>query len=90
MDSRAGRGYHAFMRIASGKVVGGKVVLDGAVPEDGVRVTVLVPDDGDTFALTREEKADLLARIEEADRDALLDAADVLDGLGRDGLSRRG
>ena len=51
------------MKIATGKVVGGKVVIDGALLEEGASVTVLARDDESGFTLSAEEEADLLLSL---------------------------
>ena len=43
------------MRIATGKVVGGKLELDGDSLEEGATVTVLVPEPDETFELKAVE-----------------------------------
>ena len=66
------------MKIATGKVVGGKVVLEGAAFEEGTSVTVLARDEEDAVSLTPEEEAELLLAIAEADRGELVSAEEVL------------
>ena len=66
------------MRIASGKVVSGKVEVDGDPLEEGCRVTVLVRDDEETFELSAELESELLASIQEADSGAVVDGSTVL------------
>jgi len=73
------------MRFATGKVVGGKVVLEGEPFEDGITVAVIATDDSETFELTPEQEAELLESIAEADRGELVDAAVVLRNLQRRG-----
>jgi len=71
------------MKIATGKVVGGKVVVDGAPLEEGASVTVLARDDESGFILSAEEEADLLLSIAEADRGETVSAEEVLEKLAR-------
>jgi phosphoribosyl-ATP pyrophosphohydrolase len=71
------------MKVATGKVVGGKVVLEGVSLEEGASVTVLAKDDEDSFALTPEQEADLLLSIAEADRGETVSAEEVLARLAR-------
>jgi hypothetical protein len=68
------------MKVIKGKVVSGKVVVEGSLPE-GATVTVLAPE-GDVFTLTPDEESALLAAISEADRGAAVDAEAVLRELG--------
>lgn len=56
------------MRIATGKVVDGRVELDGQLPE-GTDVTVLALDDGDgIFAAAAETEEMLLQALEQCRR----------------------
>ncbi len=56
------------MRIATGKVVGGKIVVEGAPLDECATVTVLAQESGETFDVSAEQEAELLAAIGEADR----------------------
>ena len=71
------------MKVATGKVVGGKVVLEGVSLEEGASVTVLAKDDEVGFALTPEQEEDLLLSIAEADRGETVSAEEVLARLAR-------
>jgi hypothetical protein len=66
------------MRMATGKVVEGKVVVEGAPFDEGAIVTVLARDADETFDLTHEQSDELLAAIAELDRGESVDAADLL------------
>ena len=55
------------MRIAPGKVVDGRVELDGELPE-GASVTVLAPDDDETFDADPETEKILLDAIAQCRR----------------------
>ena len=66
------------MKIATGKVVGGKVVLEGAAFDEGTSVTVLTREVEGGVALTPEEEAELLLAIAEADRGEMVSAEVVL------------
>jgi hypothetical protein len=69
------------MRVATGKIVAGKVVLEGEPFEEGATVTVIAADDSESFELTPEQEADLLEAIAEIDRGKFVDGADFLRGL---------
>ena len=56
------------MRITTGIVRRGTVELDEKDVPEGTTVTVLVPERGDTFEVTPEEKAKLLAAMREVER----------------------
>ena len=74
------------MKITTGKVVGGKVVLEGVTLKEGASVTVLTRDDEGGFTLTPEEEAELLLSIAEADRGETVSTEEVLAKLAaRDG-----
>jgi redox-sensitive bicupin YhaK (pirin superfamily) len=69
------------MKIATGKVVGGKVVVEGVTLEEGSSVTVLAKDDETGVTLTPEEEAEVLLAIAEADRGETVSAEEVLKRL---------
>jgi hypothetical protein len=71
------------MKVATGKVIDGKVVLEGAPFEEGASVTVLAREDAAGFTLTAEEEAELLLSIAEADRGEMVAAEEVLARLAR-------
>jgi hypothetical protein len=71
------------MKMATGKVVGGKVVLEGVSLEEGTSVTVLAKDEEGGFDLTPEQEAELLLSIAEADRGKTVSAEEVLGKLAR-------
>ena len=68
------------MRITKGKVVDGRVIVEGESLIEGSTVTILVCDQR-TFTLTGEDEAALLEAIAEADRGELLDAEGVFKKL---------
>ncbi|MBA3505211.1 MAG: hypothetical protein H0T80_05450 [Betaproteobacteria bacterium] len=71
------------MKLATGKVVGGKVVLEGVSLQEGTSVTVLAKDDEGGFELTPEQRGDLLLSIAQADRGETVSAEEVLAQLAR-------
>ena len=71
------------MKMATGKVVGGKVVLEGVSLAEGTSVTVLAKDEEGGFDLTPEQEAELLLSIAEADRGETVSAKEVLAKLAR-------
>jgi len=70
------------MKIATGKVIDGKVVLEGATFAEGASVTVLARDEEEGVTLTPEE-AELLLSLAEADRGEMVSAEEVLAKLAR-------
>ena len=71
------------MKIATGKVIEGKVVLEGVTLEEGSFVTVLARDEDGGVTLTPEEEAEMLLAIAEADRGETVSAEEVLAKLAR-------
>lgn len=71
------------MKIATGKVIDGKVVLEGVTFEEGSSVTVLARDEEGGITVTPEEEAELLLAIAEADRGETVSAEEVLAKLAR-------
>jgi len=56
------------MRVATGRVVGGKVVLEGEPLAEGSVVTVVAREDDETFEVSLVEERALLEAIAQADR----------------------
>ncbi len=73
------------MRIAIGKVISGKVVLDGSVIADGTNVYVLTRDAAEVPALSADELAELEAGIAEADLGDMISGDDFFKHLRRHG-----
>jgi len=69
------------MRVATGKVEKGRVVVEGEPLEEGAIVTVLAPEAGETFSLDLADEDELVARLAEADRGDLVDGSVVLKSL---------
>ena len=65
------------MRVTSGKVVSGQVVIEEPLP-DGAVVTVLARDPDESFELDPAAEAELLLSLAEADRGELIPAEEVL------------
>ena len=70
------------MKIATGKVIGGKIVVEGISLPEGASVTVLAKDDSAVVALTPEQEAELLESIAEANRGETVGADEVLRSVG--------
>ena len=56
------------MRVATGRIVEGKVVVEGEPWAEGSVVTVMARDDEQTFEVSADEEQALLEAIAEADR----------------------
>ena len=55
------------MQLATGTVIGGKVVFEGEPLAEGAVVTILAREADETFEVPPELEAELLASIAEAD-----------------------
>jgi hypothetical protein len=71
-ETRDGGGKMDSMRIASGKVVRGRVELDAELPE-GTSVTVIAPDDDGTFTADPATEQMLLESIAQCDQGRTVD-----------------
>jgi hypothetical protein len=70
------------MQIASGKVVDGRVELDGELPE-GASVTVLAREGDETFDVDPETEQMLLAAIAQCERGDTIPLTQLLGELRR-------
>jgi hypothetical protein len=73
------------MKVATGTVIDGKVVVEGESLAEGTKVTVVLREDEESFDLTPEEEAELLASIAEIERGEYLTAEELLKRLRRFG-----
>jgi hypothetical protein len=71
------------MRIATGKVIEGRIQIEGEPLEEGATVTVLVPEGSERFELTPDEAAELDESLREVARGEFLDSASLLRELRR-------
>jgi hypothetical protein len=69
------------MKIATGTVVSGKIIVDGLPFPEGSIVTVLAPEEGESFELGADDEAALLAAIAEADRGEMIEGKQFLRDL---------
>ena len=69
------------MVITSGKVVAGKIIVDGEPLPDGTVVTVLSREDDETFTLDPAAEAELLESMAEGDRGETVPVEEVLRAL---------
>jgi hypothetical protein len=74
------RCYNGSMRVASGKVVDGRVELDAELPE-GATVTVLALEGDGTFEADAETERMLLEAIAQADRGQTTPLTELLSEL---------
>jgi hypothetical protein len=71
------------MQLATGTVIGGKVIVEVASLPDGTVVTILAREMDETFEVPPELEAELAASIAEADRGEAISAAELLERLRR-------
>ena len=71
------------MLITTGKVLGGTIKVDDQTLPEGAIVTVLAPEGDETFELSPNEEAKLLAAIGEAERGETASAWQVLQQIRR-------
>ena len=69
------------MKITTGTVVQGHIVVEGQPFSEGEKVTILGHDDQTPFRVTAEEKRLLLESIAQADRGEFVDDDDLLTEL---------
>ena len=55
------------MLITTGRVTGGSIELESDSLPEGLRVTILAPEDGETFELSPEDEVKLLEAMAEAE-----------------------
>lgn len=71
------------MQVATGKVIAGKVVVEGLTLTEGAVVTVLTQEAEAAVYLAADEEAELLEAIAEADRGETISAAELFTRLRR-------
>lgn len=71
------------MKLISGKIVAGQVVVEGDTFDEGAVVSVFSSELDETFELSAEEESALMLSIEEAERGAVVAAADLMQSLRR-------
>jgi hypothetical protein len=71
------------MQLATGTVVGGRVVVDGDPLPEGAIVTILAREADETFDVPPELEAELLESIAQAERGETISAEEMLERLRR-------
>lgn len=69
------------MIITTGRVDGDSIKVDVGTLPQGAQVTVLVPENGETFELNSTDETKLLAAIAEAESGALIEAQSILEKI---------
>jgi len=73
------------MKVATGIVVDGKVVVEGESLTEGSTVTVVLREDEEAFELTPQEEEELLESIAEIERGEFVSGEQLLERLRRAG-----
>ena len=71
------------MQVATGIVVGGKLIVEGLDLAEGEMVTVLTQESEQEVHLSPEEEAELLEAVAEADRGETISAEELFAHLDR-------
>lgn len=71
------------MQLATGTVVGGKIVVEGDPLPEGTVVTILARDADETFTVPPELEGELQEAMAEADRGETISAHELLERLRR-------
>lgn len=79
------RGNIQTMKVATGTVIDGKVVVEGEALAEGSTVTIVQREDDESFELTAGEEAELLASIGEIERGEYITQDQLLERLRRFG-----
>jgi hypothetical protein len=66
------------MQLATGTVVGGKIVIEGEPLPEGTVVTILARENDETFFVPPELEAELLESMAEAERGETVPAGELL------------
>jgi len=69
------------MKVVTGKVVAGRIVVEGEPLEEGCTVTVLAPELEEAFVLDSESEQALLAAMAEADRGEVITGEELMNKL---------
>jgi hypothetical protein len=71
------------MKLVTGKVVDGKIEVEGERLKEGSTVTVLAQEDDETFELTAEQEAELSRRIQAVENGRFVNGDELLHELSR-------
>mgnify|MGYP003383150559 FL=1 len=85
LHPRRALGYHRPMLVISGTVVDGKVVVEDLSLPEGTAVTILARGDEAVVKLSPQEEGELLAALDEADREEGVSAEEFFARLRRFG-----
>lgn len=71
------------MQVATGTIIGGRLVIEGLDLPDGETIVVLARETDPVVELSPQDEADLLASIAEADRGETISAEELFARLDR-------
>ena len=69
------------MKVLKGKVIDGRVEVQGGELQEGLSVTILVSEGETSFTMTREEVAELQTSINQAAQGEVVDGWELLSQL---------
>lgn len=69
------------MLITTGRVNGGLIEVEGDNLPEGAKVTILAPENGETFEVRPDEEVILLAAIAEAERGDMVNVSSLIEQL---------
>ncbi len=72
------------MKVITGTVVEGKIIVEGEPLTDGSKVTVIAQEDEATFELTPAQEAEILEAISDIERGKGIDGHKFLEDLERE------
>jgi hypothetical protein len=72
------------MKLVTGKVVAGRIEIEGERLKEGSTVTVLAREDDERFELTSEQEAELARRIQSVESGQFVDGDELLGELSRE------
>jgi len=69
------------MKVVTGKVASGRIVVEGEPLQEGCTVTVLAPEQDEAFVLNAEAEMSLPAAMAEADRGETITGEELMNKL---------
>ena len=69
------------MKVVTGTVIGGKIIVEGEPLTDGSKVTVLAQEDEEAFELAPEQEAEILEALSEIEQGKGIDGRRFLEEL---------
>jgi len=69
------------VKVITGTVIGGKIIVEGEPLTDGSKVTVIAREDEEAFELAPEQEAEILEAISEIEQGKGIDGGRFLEEL---------